>query len=477
MATDLPESAVEMASGVAAGTVSPVALVERALERVERWQPVTNAFTQLLFGAAIEEARRIERAVAAGERMGPLAGVPVAVKDLFDVAGHETTGCCLAYRGTVARADAEVVRRLRAAGAVVVGKTNQHELAAGATNLVSACGPTANPWDPSRITGGSSGGSAAALAAGVVPVALGSDTGGSIRIPASFCGITGLKPTNGALPLDGVMPLAPSLDCPGPMAASARDLRVAWDAMAGRPSGGQDGGPRHGRRSAGVLGGYFADRIHAEVVGGVRAVADALADAGWEVLDVDGDGIDDAPTVWADIGWTQFAAVHGQLLERPDLLDPLTLSYLEYGRDVPPVQRMEARRRAGEIASWFAERLRDVHVLIAPATPFAAPRADEKEIEVREGEFLGIHGGATSVLTRPVNLAGLPAVALPTGTASEGLPLGVQLIGGRDSEPLLLHAAELLEGQGERFRPHRAPWPPPATRTPYTEVASPARVA
>jgi Asp-tRNA(Asn)/Glu-tRNA(Gln) amidotransferase A subunit family amidase len=452
--TGLPESAGEMAAGVAAGEVLASALILRALERMNRWQPVVNAFTQLMFRAALEEARALERAVAAGEAMGPLAGVPVAVKDLFDVAGCRTTGCSLAYRDNVAAADAELVRRVRAAGAIVVGKTNMHELAAGATNLVSACGPTANPWDPTRITGGSSGGSAAALAAGVVPIALGTDTGGSIRIPSSFCGVVGLKPTTGALPLNGVMPLAPSLDCPGPMAASAGDLRLAWEVLSG-----QAAAPERPRR-AGVLGGYFADRIHPEVVGGVRAIAETLSSAGVEIVEVDGRGIEDAPQVWLDIGWAEFHAVHGQLLEHRELLDPLTVSYLEYGRDVPSAGRAEARRRGEEIGSWFAERLRNVDVLIAPATPFPAPPADAKDVVVREGERLGIHGGATSVLTRPANLAGLPALALPSGWSSEGLPLGAQLIGRPGTEDMLLETAAVLEGLDERFRVRQAPWPP-----------------
>jgi aspartyl-tRNA(Asn)/glutamyl-tRNA(Gln) amidotransferase subunit A len=383
----------------------------------------------------------------------PLAGVPVAVKDLFDVVGCHTTGCSLAYRDNVAISDAVVVRRLRAAGAIVVGKTNQHELAAGGSNLVSACGPTANPWDPSRMTGGSSGGSAAALAAGVVPIALGTDTGGSIRIPASFCGVAGLKPTTGTVPLDGVMPLAPSLDCPGPMAGSASDLRLAWEVIAGSPA------PPDRPARVGVLGGFFADRIHAEVVGGVRAMADRLAWVGVDVVEVDGSGIDDAPRVWVDVAWAEFASVHGHLLARRELLDPLTASFLDYGSALAPERLLEARQRVREIAAWFTERLRQVDVLIAPSTPFVAPRADATDVEVRRGQRMAIHGGATSVLTRPVNLAGLPALALPSGTSTEGLPLGAQLIGPGGGEAMLLETAAVLEALDDRFHPRRVPRP------------------
>ena len=456
------ETAAGMAAAVASGEVSPVELVQRSLSRVQLWQDPTNAFTQLLFGAGLEEAHRIEAKVAAGEPVGPLAGVPVAVKDLFDVAGSDTTGCSHAYAGNRAVADAAVVRRLKAAGAIVVGKTNMHELAAGATNLISACGPTSNPWDLSRITGGSSGGSGAAVAAGIVPIALGSDTGGSIRIPSSFCGIGGLKPTHGALPLDGVMPLAPSMDCPGPMAGSIEDLILAWDALAG------DVAPGPGERPSrvGILGDWFLDRIQPEVVEGVRAAALTFERLGVAVEPVDGTGVEDALQTWTDYAWSQFAEVHGNLLGQPDLLDPLTYSYLEHGAALTGEERMAVRLRAEEIAAWFAERLRGVDVLLSPATPFPAPPASAEEVEIRAGVMLGVHRGAPSAMTRPVSLSGLPALAIPSGLSGDGLPLGVQLIAGRRRERLLLETASMLAEEDSRFRPMRAPYPPPGLEHP-----------
>src|SRR6266511_4776403 len=206
------ETAGEMGQALRAGQVASVELVERAIRRADAWHPCTNAFSQPWMDRAMQEARRIDS--TSPEARAALAGVPVAVKDLFDVAGEETTGCCAAYRGTMAQRDAPVIERIKQAGLVMLGKTNQHELAAGGTNLVSACGRTGNPWDPDRMTGGSSGGSAATVASGIVPWALGSNTGGSIRIPSSMCGIFGLKPTFGQIQTEGVMPLAPSLDCP-----------------------------------------------------------------------------------------------------------------------------------------------------------------------------------------------------------------------------------------------------------------------
>ena len=447
------ETASEMVAAVREGRVSPMELVERSLERLERWQGPTNAFTQTYAEGALEAARTLEAGAPPADRRMALWGVPYAAKDLFDIRGRSSTGCCRAYEDNVATGDAEVVVRMGEGGTILLGKTNQHELACGATNLVSACGPTANPWDLGRITGGSSGGSAAAVATGVVPIALGSDTGGSIRIPASFCGVWGLKPTHGALPLSGVMPLAPFMDCPGPLARSAADLALAWEALSGgpvtpaRPQG------------AGVLGGYFAERIMPAVLDAVRAVADALESSGVRVVEVDGHGIDDAPSVWNDVAYSEFARAHGHLLEHPELLGEPTRAALEHGLGVSAERRAEARARVLEIGEWFAERLAGLDVLIAPATPFPAPPATAGRVEVRRGETMGVHGGAVSVLTRPVNLAGLPAVAVPAGFSPDGLPLGVQLIASGDGEDVLLAAASMLEASGERFRSKIAPDP------------------
>lgn len=446
MEPGFPESASELAALVRSRRLSPVEVVERALARIEGSQPATNAFTQVFADRALADARRLEGEIAPGHDPGPLAGVPVAVKDLFDVAGAETTGCCAAYRGNVAATDSAVVARLRAAGAVVVAKTNQHELACGATNLVSACGPTANPWDGSRMTGGSSGGSGAAVAARAVPLAMGTDTGGSIRIPASFCGIFGLKPTHGAVPLDGVMPLAPSLDCPGPMAATAADLELAWNVLSGESGG--VGGEIH---SAAVVGGYFADRIDPEVLEAVDVVARTLERAGFSVGRADGDGIDDAPEVWVDVAWAEFAEAHGRLLERSDELLSPTAESLRYGAGLGDSARRAALGRVGEIRTWFEARMHDFELLIAPSTPFPAPRSDARSLEVRQGVRLDLNRGAISVLTRPVNLAGLPALSLPAGRSADGLPLGVQLIGRRGSESSLLRTASVVEAADARF--------------------------
>jgi Asp-tRNA(Asn)/Glu-tRNA(Gln) amidotransferase A subunit family amidase len=432
-------TAVEMARAVAERRVTPAELVEEAVRRAEEWQPATNAFSQLHEDEALDRARSL------GSSGGPLLGVPVAVKDLFDVAGWETTGCCAGYRGRIAGRDSEAVRRLRAAGAVVIGKTNQHELAAGATNQVSACGPTWNPWDRTRITGGSSGGSGAAVAAGVVPIALGTDTGGSIRIPASLCGTVGLKVSFGAVPLQGVMPLSPSMDTVGPLAGSVADAAIAFTVLGGgRP---QEPTSAAGLR-VGVPGGVFEEAAIPEVLAARERARDALAGAGASMVDGIGDLRYD-PETWARIAWTELFAAHRDLLdEGSEALHRWTRAFLEQGRGWGEPVRQRGQGEALAVRRAFDEMLQRADVLLAPVTPTPAISAEVREVTLGDGRVLDIRRGAISLLTRPVNLAGLPAVSVPAGWSDEGLPLGVQLIGRPGDERSLLVAAEAIELSG-----------------------------
>ena len=281
--------------------------VRAALERAAAWQPRTNAFVETFEGTAGAEATGIDAADAR-----PLAGTPVAIKDLYDLRARPTTGCCAAVRAEPAERDAALVDRLRSAGAIVIGVTNMHELAAGVTNLESSRGPTRNPWDLSRMTGGSSGGSAAAVASGVVPLGLVSDTGGSARIPASFCGVWGLKATHGRLPVRGMMPLASEMDCAGLIADSLDTLRSGFAALAG------DVGDAPAPTRVGVLRRGRWDRCAVEVREAVNDAADRLASAGIDVRDLDGSDLDDVHHVWNRIAWPAFAERHSDLAGDPD---------------------------------------------------------------------------------------------------------------------------------------------------------------
>lgn len=436
----------EAARAVREGQVSPVELVEAVLGAAERWEPRINAFSQLHADEALAEAR--DRADGSLDDPGPLHGVPVAVKDLFDVAGWETTGCCQAYRGHVAERDSAVVRRLREAGAVIVGKTNQHELAAGGTNAVSACGPTRNPWDTSRLTGGSSGGSAAAVAARVVPMAVGSDTGGSIRIPASFCGISGLKPGYGRVDMTGAMPLAASLDTAGPLAPAVADVALAYAVLAGTEPVGT--GDIEGL-TVGVSDGFFARRADPLVLEAVEEVRRTLASAGARSTAVDPGDLEEANELWDRIAWTEFASAHGHLLRRPEAIYPRTRRVLQQGAELAAVDFFRAEGRVREIAGAFDAALAEVDVLVAPATPFGAPRADAERVAMAGGEPHLVHRGGPAWFTRVVNLVGVAALSIPAGRSTEGLPLGVQLIG-RDEDALLRAGIAFQEMTGHHER-------------------------
>ena len=456
------ETAAEMAAALAAGDVTAVELCERTIARATAWQPVGNAFSQLWAEEAAARAAALDREGPSAEL--PLAGIPVAVKDLFDVAGHATTGCCAAYAGRVAGADAPTIRRVRDAGQVIVGKLNQHELAAGGTNLVSACGPTRNPWDPARMTGGSSGGSASVVASGIVPWSLGTDTGGSIRIPSSFCGIVGMKPTNGALPPEGVMPLAPSLDTPGPMAATVADTWTLFEVLAGREA-------RHPVRDwllrrpdrpfrVGIPEPYVAEVVHEEMAVAVVEAATVLVNAGVEVDPMDGHGLDDARELWSAVCFPEFADAHATL-QHPSLrakVAPSVAVWLERGAAATAADRERAGIRRMEFERWFRERLALVDALLVVTTPYPAPRMDQEFVELAPDLSVDVASVGPGYLTCAVNLAGLPAMSLPVSRTLDGMPVGVSLIGRHGEEETLARIAARWEA-ASGHAPERAPLP------------------
>jgi aspartyl-tRNA(Asn)/glutamyl-tRNA(Gln) amidotransferase subunit A len=408
--------------------------VDAALEGIDAWQGPTNAFAQVF----ADEAR------APADAGGRLAGLPIAVKDLFDVRGHPTTGCCAAIPSEPAERDAALVTRLRDEGAIVIGKTNQHELAAGVTNLESSCGPTRNPWDLHRITGGSSGGSAVAVATGIVPISLVSDTGGSARIPAAFCGNWALKPTQGRLPTEGMMSLAPEMDCPGLLAGSVDDLRLGWEVVAGRPN------DRPAPTVVGVLRGGRWERCGLEIKAAVGQAAERFRDTGVQVRDLDGSPLDDVHRVWNRLAWPPFAERYGGLTGNPSLGAGVA-SLLGWGsahRDELP----DARARAERIRGWFADAFDRVDLLLAATTPYVAPPIDAREVDLGDGTTIDVHHGGPSWHTTAANVAGLPALSVPFAASSEGLPIGVQLIGRANAEDALLAAAEILGPWGDEPR-------------------------
>ncbi len=368
----------EQAVAVAKGEVSPVELVERSLDEIKRTQPLLNAFTFVLDEDAIGRAKQMEKS----EPSGPLHGVPVAIKDLYDIAGVPTTGCCAAYLDRVATTDSPVVARLRAAGAIVVGKTNMHELAFGATTQVSCFGGARNPWDVSRIPAGSSGGSGAAVAARVVMMAMGSDTGGSIRLPSAVCGVTGLKPTHGSVSLRGALPMTASFDTAGPLAVSAEDCLLVLQTIAGLDpayrysTAGQLLEPKPvAQTRVGIVRNWLA---HAQpvVAAAVEAAASTLEELGCRVVDIDGPDPIGTRNDVAAVLTGEFSHHFRDLWEDPRVSEPIR-TLMEVGRKMTAVDYVAGREAALDTRLAFGPAaFETVDVMLSPGA--ALPRSQDR---------------------------------------------------------------------------------------------------
>lgn len=450
--------AAELARRMARRELSPVAVVEAHLDRIAALDPKLNAFLRVTAERARDEARAAERELAAGRPRGPLHGVPLALKDLFETAGLATTAGSRILAGNVPARDAAAVARLRAAGLVLVGKTNLHEFAFGTTTDNPHTGACRNPWDLARSPGGSSGGSGAALAAGLCAASLGTDTGGSIRIPAAACGVVGLKPTLGRVSRRGVVPLSWSLDTVGPMARTVEDAALLLDAIAG-PDPEDDACSRRpaesfGRELEAGVGGlalgvpreWFFDGVEPGIAAAVEAALAALERAGARRVEVAAPGMAEAHTAHHAVLAVEAAAFHGRWLrERPDDYGDDVRRGLELGSLVPAVDYVNARRMQTVARRTFAAALERADVLVTPALP-AAP--------LRVGEPMSREPGvAWNRLLTPFNLAGLPALSVPCGFDGAGLPVGLQVVGRPFAEASLLRVGRALEramGPGAR---------------------------
>jgi aspartyl-tRNA(Asn)/glutamyl-tRNA(Gln) amidotransferase subunit A len=294
----------------------------------------------------------------------------------------------------------------------------------------------------------------------VVPWALGSDTGGSIRIPSSMCGTFGLKPATGRLSLDGMMPLAPSMDCPGPIASTAGDLAVLYGVMSGGRAMVEVPSPDDGstRLQVGMPGGFFANLVHPETLEAVARAAGVLEGTGVSVEEVDGRGIEDSRRVWFDLCAYEFVRAHPILDGRRELVDPSVLAWVEHGERLSEEDHDRAVRRRAEISAWYRARLERFAALLVPTTPYPAPRADQLEVDLGPAGTLDVARVGPGWLTSSVNLSGLPAVSIPAGRSNEGLPIGVSLIGRDDGEDALLGLAALWE-RAAGYTPVRPPLP------------------
>ncbi|TCU60117.1 aspartyl-tRNA(Asn)/glutamyl-tRNA(Gln) amidotransferase subunit A [Bradyrhizobium sp. R2.2-H] len=453
--TAKPEmTASEIASAVAGGKMSALDATEAALARIKQHDGILNAFTDVTAERARAKARAIDADIAAGKKVGPLAGVPFAVKNLFDVAGLPTRAGSKINRDLApAKRDAALIERMEASGAVLVGALNMGEYAYDFTGENVHDGPSRNPHDTTRMSGGSSGGSGSAVGGALVPIALGSDTNGSIRVPSSFCGIFGLKPTYGRLSRARSFPFVASLDHLGPFARSVADLTLAYDVMQGpdaddaacttrglEPTLPLLANPVSDLRIA-IAGGHFQKNVFPEAVEAVSRVAKALGAT--RVVEVP--EASRARAAAYVITTTEGASLHlDRLRKRPNDFDPAVRDRLIAGAMVPAplVDRAQKFRR------WYraqlAEIFKSVDVLLAPATPCTAPKLgqvnfnlDGVELPVRAN--IGIH-------TQPISFIGLPVVAVPVPL--EPLPIGVQIICAPWREDIALRVAHALEKMG-----------------------------
>lgn len=440
--------ACAIAGAVRRGEISARAVMEAALEAIRRRDGGLNCFTRVMDAEALAAADAVDRRVAAGEDAGSLAGVPFAVKNLFDIAGVTTlAGSKILADNAPAGRDAMAVQRLKAAGACLVGATNMDEFAYGFVTENAHYGTTRNPHDPARVAGGSSGGSAAAVAAGFVPLALGSDTNGSIRVPAAFCGVYGLKPTYGRVSRAGAFLFSASLDHVGPFGRSVRDLALTFDVLQGPDS--RD--PVCSRRAAeavtpqlelgtkglrvAVLGGYFACGGEAKVFEAVARLAQSLGVQ--ETVELP--DVELARAAAFLITACEGGNLHlDRLRTRAEDFDPAVVERLMAGALIPASWYLQAQR----FRRVFQERVRavfeKVDVLLAPATPCAAIRAGQKTIVLGGREVLARPN--LGVYTQPISFLGLPAVSVPVFGVGT-MPLGVQVIGAPYKEAEVLRVA------------------------------------
>jgi Asp-tRNA(Asn)/Glu-tRNA(Gln) amidotransferase A subunit family amidase len=415
---------VEVGRDLRTGGTDPVTLLDATLAAVEAAQPRYNAFVTIDADGARAAAQRARDELGRGVDRGPLHGVPVAVKDILDTAGLRTTMGSRHFAGHVPDRDAAVVTRLRAAGAVIVGKTTTQEFAYGPTGDVAANGPCANPRDPSLMAGGSSAGSAAAVGAGLVPLAVGTDTGGSVRIPAALCGVAGLRPSIDGVPTAGAFPLSWSLDTVGPIAATVADLALGWQVLAGAP---EPPDPPATVRVGVPVGPWF-DRVDDGVA---EAVAAATSRLGTPVP-VPVPDADELHHLYRTVQSAEAVSIHRERLDTaPELFEPETLSRLRLAEQVPAWEYARGLRRLHEVRAAAVRRLAGVDVLALPTVPIPAPPLGARDAV----------GGWDSVrdallgFTALWGVLGLPAVSVPPGVQLVGLP-------GADAE-LLAVAARL----------------------------------
>lgn len=444
------QSIVETSELLRKRELSPVELTKECLAQIEKLNPTLNAFITVTADSALQQARTAEDEIGRGHWRGPLHGIPVALKDLIDTAGVRTTAASAVFKNRIPAEDAEVVRHLKNAGAVLLGKNNLHEFAYGGSSMISYYGEVRNPWNPAHIAGGSSGGSAAAVAAGLCYGAIGTDTAGSVREPAALCGIVGLKPTYGRVSARGVIPLSVSLDHVGPLARTVSDAAAMLQAIAGNDGSDINSAympvsdylaplreePKPVR--VGVPRKFFYEDLDPEVASAVEQALGIVRTVGGDLCEIELDVQTDRT-----LQTVESYAYHAEFVARsPELYQPETLDRIRKGADIIREEVAQRSRELQKIRGEIGRVFEDVDVLVTPTMPVPAPAIAELKQNpdlLRPRELLLLRN------TRPVNVWGLPAISVPCGFTSTGLPIGLQIIGPHWREDRVLQLAYAYE--------------------------------
>lgn len=455
--TDVTDASIaELGELIKQRKISPVELTQAYFNNIRRFNSTINAFVTLTEESAMAEAEQAEADLAKGRYRGPLHGIPIAHKDIYCTDGVLTTCCSKVLADFIPDYDATVVKQWKQAGTIMLGKLNTHEFAYGTRNTSSSYGPVRNPWDISRHTGGSSGGSAAAVLLAMCAGATGSDSGGSIRMPAAACGITGLKPTFGLGSRHGVFPLMWTMDHPGPMGRTVLDCALMLQPMAGYDADDPTTAVRkYPDFAAGIARGvqglrvgvarrYFYDYADPEIEAAVLNAVKVLKQLGAILVDVDIEHIEHAGTASGVLHFAEAAAYHDDTYtSSPDLFTPETRRNLELGNYILAKDYLHAQRYRRLLGLSFQKVFREVDIIATPTIPLVASKIEEETVNLR-GVLRSVH---LSMLhnTEPCDLTGLPALSLPCGFSSGQLPIGLQLIGRPFEESLILRAGYAFE--------------------------------
>ena len=439
-------------AGVAlrARKVSSLELTRQCLDRVDKLNPKLNAFITVTREAAEKRASEMDAELTHGIDRGPLHGIPIAYKDLVFTKGVRTTAGSKIYADFVPDHDARIVEQFNAAGAVSVGKTGLHEFAYGITSTNPHYGAVRNPWDSEAIPGGSSGGSGAAVVAGMAFMAIGTDTGGSIRIPAAFCGCVGLKPTYGRVSKQGVFPLGFTLDHIGPLAMSVRDCALTFETIS--TARGVVPGPIPSLKGTriGIPENGFFDRVWPEVKEGVRALSRQAESMGATIVNVRLPDLDQLNVVARLLLLAEATAAHSTNLAKREMFGPDVLALLDQGRLISAADYVNAQRLRKKMTAAFNAVWKQADCLIVPGTPTSAPKIGQTQIEI-DGVADDVRL-VTTRLMRGINALGWPALSLPSGFAHNGLPIGVQILGRANAEKTILEIGAALEDATPELR-------------------------